>query len=316
MTQIPSIRDRLLLALLRAVPKSIAAHACFLLRSHPTVADKWGYHVRPIHYYEPLPDFSAIAPEATLNRYDRSAICFRVDAQIETLEHFGERYASELLELQTQFDFKNEYFAGLDAAAYYSFIRDRRPRRVVEIGSGFSTRIAAYALKRNSTLGFPGELVCIEPYPQSRLTQDAPAMRLIQKPVQDVDLSLFAALEAGDILFIDSSHAVKYGSDVCFEFLRILPCLRPGVLVHVHDIFFPHDYPADWLVNRRISFAEQYLLEAFLAFNSSYSVELANYWMCLEHASIVSRLCPEQLMPPAPHGGGSFWMSRNEESDG
>ena len=112
------------------------------------------------------------------------------------------------------------------------------------------------------------------------------------------------------MLFIDSSHAAKFGGDVCREFLEILPGLKPGVWVHVHDIFFPHDYPAEWLIEKRIAFTEQYLLEAFLAFNASFSVQAANYWMTVDYPEVVHTLCPRDCIPAGHLGRGSFWMRR------
>ena len=175
---------------------------------------------------------------------------------------------------------------------YYALIRDLRPSRVVEIGSGMSTRIAALAFDRNRADGPGGELICIEPYPQPRLTTGMPAVTLIEQPVERVPLETFDALQANDILFIDSSHAVKFGGDVCREFLEILPRLQIGVWVHVHDVFFPHDYPAEWLIERRLAFNEQYLLEAFLAFNHSFTVRAAHYWLGLDHREDAAVLAP------------------------
>ncbi len=207
------------------------------------------------------------------------------------------------------FDFENDYFSRFDAALYYSMLRDLKPRCVIEIGSGYSTRIADKALRQNRTEGCKGDLVCIEPYPEPRLTEARIEMEMIKEPVESLDLQLFSRLRAGDVLFIDSSHAVKFGSDVCHEFLEILPSLAPGVVVHVHDIFFPHDYPAEWLIEKRIAFNEQYLLEAFLAFNNSFEVFAANYWLSLEHPAIVDDLRP-QGTANGHHGSSSFWMRR------
>ncbi|HEV8168446.1 MAG TPA: class I SAM-dependent methyltransferase, partial [Pyrinomonadaceae bacterium] len=155
------------------------------------------------------------------------------------------------------------------------------------------------ALTRNGS----GELICIEPYPE-RLNGVGPNVELIQKRVEELDVNFFSCLEANDILFIDSSHAVKFGSDVCYEFLELLPRLAPGVWIHVHDIFFPHDYPAEWLLNRRLALNEQYLLEAFLAFNNSFAPQLTNYWICLDHADTAARLWSTDTR------ASSFWMKR------
>src|SRR5262249_10153863 len=129
------------------------------------------------------------------------------------------------------------------------------------------------------------------------------AMELTQKPVEQIDVDFFSSLDANDILFIDSSHVVKFGSDVCYEFLDVLPRLKPGVWIHVHDIFFPHDYPAEWLLKQRLALNEQYLLEAFLAFNQSFTPQLANYWLCLDHSDEATRLWSNK-------GASSFWMKR------
>jgi hypothetical protein len=109
-------------------------------------------------------------------------------------------------------------------------------------------------------------------------------------------------------LFIDSTHTVKFRSDVCYEFLEILPVLTPGVWVHVHDIFFPNDYPAEWILERRLALNEQYLLEAFLSFSNAYDVELANHWLSLDYSDALTALYPEAS---AMTTASSFWMRRN-----
>ncbi|HEX6164094.1 MAG TPA: class I SAM-dependent methyltransferase [Vicinamibacterales bacterium] len=306
------MRDRLLLAALKAVPSSLAQHVMFLLRTNPALADRWGHHVRPIHYYEPLPDFRAITAAAAARRRVSPSIDFDLDAQRRLVRRLGGAYRAEIESLASShaFDFANEYFAGVDAAMYYAIIRDLRPARVIEIGSGMSTRIAALAMQRNHADGHAGEIVCIEPFPQPRLTENMPAVTLMQRRVEEIELETFDALQANDILFIDSSHAVKFGGDVCREFLEILPRLNRGVWVHVHDIFFPRDYPASWLIDRRLAFNEQYLLEAFLSFNRAFAVRAVNAWLALEHREDAATLAPEAIWPAADDGCASFWMQR------
>ena len=302
-----------LVGALRHAPSRLMAHLCFLLRSHPEIADAWGYHVRAINYYEPLPDFRALTPERLSRKRLSPAIDFRPDRQRALALRLADTYASEIatiaaLPAADGFDFANPYFSGFDAAAFYALIRDLKPRSVIEIGAGFSTRIAAKALARNGAEGKPGRLVCIEPFPEPRLTQSGAAFELVRKSVQDVPLEVFDQLDRNDILFIDSSHVATAGSDVCMEFLEILPRLKPGVWVHVHDIFFPADYPAEWLIGRRIAFNEQYMLEAFLAFNSAYAPQLANAWLWSEERDLAQRLLgggATAAQPPA-----SFWMQR------
>jgi hypothetical protein len=307
----PSWRDRALLAALGAVPAPLAKHALSLLRSHPSLADSLGYHVRPIHYYEPLPDFRHIAAEATARPRVSAAIDFDLAGQQRLARRLADTWRSELAPpLDPHFDFANDYFSGLDAAIYYALIRDLRPACVIEIGAGMSTRIAALALARNRQEGHAGRLECIEPFPGPRLTDRMPETTLIQKRVEDVPLEHFDSLGANDILFIDSSHAVKFGGDVCREFLDILPRLKPGVWIHVHDVFFPHDYPAAWLIERRWAFTEQYLLEAFLAFNQSFSVRLCLHWLWADDRESC-RDWPDAVHAGAErHPPSSFWMTR------
>ena len=276
----------------------VAHHLLFRAQSHPHLTDRWGYHIRPIHYYEPIPDFRTITLEKITRRREFPAIDFRWDDQLSLLNELT-AYHDELSVLE--FDFDNGFFSGFDAAVYYSLIRHLKPQRVIEIGGGYSTQLAAKALRAD------GKLICIEPYPE-RLNGVGPSVELIQKRVEEIDVDFFSCLEAGDILFIDSSHAVKFGSDVCYEFLQLLPRLAPGVWIHVHDIFFPHDYPAEWLIERRMAFNEQYLLEAFLSFNEKFQITLANYWLCLDHADEAARLWPNART--ANYGASSLWMKR------
>ena len=279
-------------------PKSfldrVAHHLLFRAQSHPRLTDRWGYHIRPIHYYEPIPDFRSITLEQITRRREFPAIDFRWNDQLALLKELI-AYRDELTTLD--FNFNNGYFSGFDAAVYYSLIRHLKPQRTIEIGGGYSTQLAAKALTTNDT----GKLTCIEPYPE-RLNGVGPSVELIQKRVEEIDVAFFSCLESGDILFIDSSHTVKLGSDVCYEFLELLPRLAPGAWIHVHDIFFPHDYPAEWLIERRMALNEQYLLEAFLSFNENFQIKLANYWLCLDHPDEAARLWSNR--------GSSLWMRR------
>lgn len=291
-----SFLDRTALALFRTVPTRAAHHLLFLAQSHPDLADRWGYHIRPIHYYEPLPDFRSITSEQINRRRTYPGIDFRWEQQLAIVGELA-KYRDELRDIE--FDFDNAYFAGFDAAVYYTLIRHLQPQRIIEIGGGYSTQIAAKALAANRT----GKLVCIEPYPERLNGSNA---ELIQKRVEEIDVEFFLSLKANDILFIDSSHTVKFGSDVCFEFLEILPRLARDVWVHVHDIFFPHDYPAEWLITRRLALNEQYLLEAFLSFNKNFAPQLANYWLCLDHKEAAAPVWANA------DRASSFWMKRVE----
>ena len=301
-----SILDRTALALFKTVPTRAAHHLLFLAQSNPDLSDRWGYHIRPIHYYEPLPDFRAITEEQIKRKRAYAAIDFRWHAQLALLNELS-AYRDELKQLE--FDFDNDFFSGFDAAVYYSLIRHLKPQKIVEIGGGYSTRIAGSALIANQK----GTLTCIEPYPEARLAAADFNFELITRRVEEIDVDFFSCLASNDILFIDSSHTVKFGSDVCYEFLQILPRLARGVWVHVHDIFFPHDYPAEWLISRRMALNEQYLLEAFLAFNKTFSVELSNYWLSIDHRPAVTALWAEERN--RLNSASSFWFCRSMKSE-
>lgn len=139
--------------------------------------------------------------------------------------------------------FDQGWFATLDAVAAYAIVRERRPGSIVEVGSGHSTRFLARALH---DAGNEARILSIDPQPRARIEALSPRVSFERRTVQQVDLARFQALRAGDILFVDSSHILMPGSDVDWLFGRVLPILPPGVLVHIHDIFLPDDYPAAW----------------------------------------------------------------------
>jgi predicted O-methyltransferase YrrM len=168
----------------------------------------------------------------------------------------------------------NGFFEAVDAEIAYCIVRHFQPRRIIEIGAGFSTLLFHEALRRNAERGGRrGELVTID-HDLSKLESFSSGISAstMAKPVQEVDWSVFATLGEGDILFLDSSHIVGVGSDVVYEYLEIVPRLSQGVLVHAHDIFLPADYPREAVLNHLCFWSEQYLLQALLAFNRDFEV--------------------------------------------
>ena len=166
----------------------------------------------------------------------------------------------------------NPAYAYADGVTLYAMLRHHRPRRVIEVGSGFSS--CAILDTRRRFLDNGMELTFIEPHPEllkSRAGASLSGCRLIAEPVQDVDLSLFATLESGDFLIIDSTHVAKLASDVLRLLFEVLPALQRGVLVHFHDVFWPFDYPARWIREGR-AWNEAYLLRAFLQYNAAFEV--------------------------------------------
>lgn len=272
-----------------------------------------GYHVLPVHFYSPVPDTSSLPGDLWGEHSELPGLDMRDGAQAKLLRevatNFGEEFAAFPRErgAPDTFFLNNDYFESVDAEMYYSILRKLTPRRVVEIGSGWSTLVARDAMSANGS----GEILAIEPYPSDALLAAAAAderITLEQAPVQSVPLDTFTSLARGDVLFIDSSHVGKIGSDVLYEILEILPRLRKGVAVHVHDIFLPAEYPREWVMERHRFWNEQYLLRAFLAMNDGYEILWASSYMHLKHPALLKASIPSY--DPARVHPGSFWIRR------
>ena len=277
--------------------------------------ERHGFHVTPVHFYQPIPDTQSL-PETLWNRPSELVGIEMNDAmQLDLLRnhfpgfrHEYNQFPAEPTGEPGRFYLYNGLFDGIDALVAYCMIRHFQPRLIIEVGSGFSTLVAAEAIAKNKN----SALICIEPFPLDFLRQGFPGLHsLIEKKVEDIDRNFFSQLESGDILFIDSSHTVKIGGDVNYLFLEILPRLNPGVIVHVHDIFLPFDYRRDWVLDELRFWTEQYLLQAFMMFNSEFEVLLANSYLNHYHQEELKVAFPEL---PA-WGGGSFWIRRKARSD-
>jgi len=279
-----------------------------------------GFHVTPVHFYQPIPNTQTL-PETLWNRPSKLVGIDMNDAvQLDLLRNHFPNFRHEYEQWPTKptgesgrFYLRKSPFGGTDALAAYCMFRHFQPRLIIEVGSGFSSLVAAEAIAKNKD----SALICIEPFPPDFLRAGFPGLRsLIEKKVQDMDVEFFSQLESGDILFIDSSHTVKIGGDVNFLFLEVLPRLKPGVIVHVHDIFLPFDYRRDWVLDEFRFWSEQYLLQAFLIFNSEFEVLLANRYLAHRYLEDLKTAFPSlaNLKGARPNsvewGGGSFWMRR------
>ena len=197
----------------------------------------------------------------------------------------------------------NSFLPGLDMVAIYGMLAHFRPARYVEVGSGNSTKVAALAIREQ---GLPTRITSIDPYPRAEI--DHLAHEVVRKPFENTDFSSLFELKANDILFIDNSHRVLPNSDATVFFLEVLPRLAPGVIVHIHDIDLPYDYP-QFMCDR--AYSEQYLLAAFVLANpTQYETILPNYFIS-EDAELKSILAPLWQRPALqgvePHGG-SYWL--------
>ena len=274
-----------------------------------------------MHFYQPIPDTQSL-PETLWNRpSELVGIDMNDSMQLDLLRKHFPNFRNEYEQIPIQptgevgslFISITGLFGGTDALVAYCMVRHFQPRLIIEIGSGFSSLLLSQAAAKNNS----SALICIEPFPHEFLKQGFPGLRpLIEKKVQDIDLEFFSQLESGDILFIDSSHTVKIGGDVNYLFLEVLPRLKPGVIVHVHDIFLPFEYRRDWVMDEFRFWSEQYLLQAFLTFNSEFEVLMANRYLAHRYLEDLKAAFPslEKLKATVPNsvrwGGGSFWMRR------
>lgn len=273
-------------------------------------------------YYSTLPVLDEIA--STRDRWDRpSALAgVRIDVpqMTERLRDLAKRWEDEFSEhagdylANTRRGFGPGY-PRLDARTLYYMLREHKPARYLEVGSGLSTYYASLAGTRNAADGSPLHVTCVEPYPFEAL-RTVPGIELVQAFVQDVPVERFAELQAGDVLFIDSSHALKIDSDVAYLFTEVLPRVAPGVWVHIHDVHFPYNtpYPADtWLFGERwpVYWNEALVVQTFLAFNDAFEVELSTPLIRHQDETALAELFDDYVsVRRDPNPPSSLWLRR------
>jgi predicted O-methyltransferase YrrM len=268
------------------------------------------------HYYSPIPDQADVRARAT-ELFDRSRPVAGVDLrsaeQQELLAELGPLLADWPYAPGAQnrrYHPDNGFFGHTDGRLWYALIRSRRPRKVVEIGSGWSTALLLDTCEEHD---LATEVVAVEPYPERLLSTLTPAdherVTIVQAKAQDLPAAELAALEAGDVLFIDSTHVSKIGSDVNHLFFEVLPLLPPGVLVHVHDIAFPFEYPREWVTEGR-AWNEAYLLRALLMQNPRWQIELWPSMLWTQRPEVMK----DALGDDCDNDGGSLWLSTRSPS--
>ena len=258
-------------------------------------------YVAPGHFYSPLTTSGDVdralswtdAPGIDLAEERQRTLAVRLRPVLDEPSS-GPRYIAE-----------NSMYGPADAAIYRGMLRELRPTRVIEVGSGYSTAAALDEADVNPHLS-ELEITCIEPFPERLLGllggADRKRIELITEPVQAVSLDLYEKLRPRDVLFIDSTHVVKPGSDVVWLVLHVLPRLPAGVVVHFHDIFWPFSYPAEWLRQHR-DWSEAYLLHAFLLGNANWEIMLFSSWLWQHQHQFV----PAGLAREEP---GSLWLQK------
>lgn len=268
------------------------------------------------HYHSPVP--SAEDVRAHLDRRkpadgELAGIRMNEREQRELIEEFAGFYNELPFPEErgsSRYYYENPWFSYSDAIFLYCFLRKFQPRRIVEVGSGFSSAVMLDTVE-TAFVRRP-EIIFIEPYPDRLKTllreADKEEVTIIEKNVQEVSSGVFSELGSGDLLFVDSSHVVKCGSDLHRLIFEILPDLDPGVFVHFHDVFHPFDYPEEWLIEGRY-WNENYFLRAFLSYNSEWSIVFFNHYLHCACGDMIAAKMPLCARNP----GGSLYIRRNPE---
>jgi hypothetical protein len=262
------------------------------------------------HFYEPLFDEKRLRRSLDEDR-KLPGIEWNLAGQLELLSSI--RTSAELNDVpltsddDLTFHWSNGAFDSGDAEFWHHLIRLKKPARIIEIGSGYSTLMARRAIRANQaeSPGYACQHVCIEPYQMPWLERTG--VTVLRQRVEELDVAFFQQLERGDVLFIDSSHVIRPQGDVLFEYLELLPTLKPGVIVHVHDIRTPRDYLRRWLIEEVRLWNEQYLLEAFLTNNREWKILAALNHLQHHHGELLREKCPHLTPAWEPM---SFYMEK------
>jgi predicted O-methyltransferase YrrM len=262
------------------------------------------------HYYEPLFHERHLTKPLSAERH-LPGINWNIFGQLAFLEKL--KYSCELADIlghksnNPAFSFDNDSFKSGDAEYLYNVIRLNKPKRIFEIGSGNSTLIAIRGVEKNKLddPGYSCRHVCIEPYEMPWLENTGVEVK--RERIEDAGLAFFTELEENDLLFIDSSHIIRPQGDVLFEYLELLPTLKKGVLVHIHDIFSPRDYLDQWIKENVWFWNEQYLLEAFLTSNREWEIVGAINHLYHNHYDALKKVCPYLTPYREP---GSFYLRK------
>jgi hypothetical protein len=280
----------------------------YLIESTWGFWERFGFFVVPDHYYFPIPS----TEELERNRpwegeYPTAGIDLREGSQRHLLEEFRQ-YVSEYEPSGGGFESNG------DGPVLFAMVREFEPDRVIEVGSGSSTRVVLEASERNAAdSGERTEVVAVEPYPDDdlrRLAARHDNLTLRESRAEDVDVAFYTDLEDGDFLFIDSSHVARAGNDVTHLYLKVLPQLPTGVYVHAHDIRFPSEYPREWLVDDHHFWTEQYLLQSFMSYNDSFEVVWSGNYMSEAYGERLEAILPNYESDAG--WPGSFWIRRTD----
>jgi Methyltransferase domain len=267
-------------------------------------------------YYSPVPDFARLPKDVWQRRGDMSGVELGPLKGIEFVEQVLAPFIAEFdvpvhgNGQAGEFFLRNDNFEAVDAELLYGMIRAMRPARVIELGSGYSTLLINLASRRNTNDGITTVHQAFDPYPRDHIVGAGLAAPSRLEPVSATDLpfELFSELRAGDVLFVDTTHVVRLAGDVNFVVLEVLPRLQEGVIVHFHDIFLPWEYPRPWLTEMGYYWTEQYLLQAFLAYNREFDVLIPAQALARDFPDRLRRVIPSFADGVSP---GSMWLRRS-----
>lgn len=274
-----------------------------------------GVFFTPNAYGYPIPDTHELAQRPDL--FSKPSELIGIDLGVQRQLHllmdafplFEQEYNDFPLAMSSElpayaFYLNNGVFDGLDALVLYCMIRHFRPEQIIEVGSGWSSRVSAKAALVNGNT----RLTCIEPYPDELLRGGFPGLhRLITSKVEDLGRDVFDTLGENDILFIDTTHVIKSKGDVNYLILDILPRLKKGVIIHLHDIYIPYEYTQWWITEQLEFWNEQYLVQAFLAFNDHFQILMAINYLRKHHVETLQKTfpyCPNYIT------GQSLWLKK------
>ena len=296
--------------LARKIKLSLGKLAWNTVWASANTLQRYNINLVPINYYSNTPSRKEIEESYEFSEADPPYLnrdLFndeRLAATLDELAGFADDFNPPMEGDEAQcsrYFWNNSQFSYTDAIAYYCFIRQLRPRNIVEIGSGFSSLVALEALQKNEQ----GSLTTIEPFPRPFL-ENNPTIKLVRRKAQEIDVDfLNASLQDGDILFIDSTHTVKTGSDCLHIFLRLLPHIKRNIIVHVHDIFLPYGIPREWQLEKQIFWTEQFLLMALLTDNPKADLLYSGIYNVDYHRERMDKLMAGKF----PAGGSSVWFS-------
>jgi len=275
---------------------------------------------KSMDYYSPLPVLSKL--EKNMSRWNKPSglvgIAYDMPQMKNLFLDLISKYSTEYAKIPSYYENINKGYGpgynALDAMTLYFMIRENKPRRYIEVGSGLSTYYCSLAAQRIREEGNQLKIICVEPYPYDALYR-IPQVEVIKKEVQDIDISFFEQLESGDVLFIDSSHIIKIDGDVPFLFLEVIPRLKKGVIVHIHDVPFPYNIPFPpeiWVLGRMPYFwNEAMLLQAFICYNDTYKIIFSAPLLRFYEETFLSENVPDyEPISKNPNSFSSLWIER------